>query len=123
MSDLYPGYNPNDAPAIYAVLTALIADVDPPRADVARVDGGRLFLRGKCWADAGEHTGYHIWYCCFRLGRTVPVRELGPFGSLVGFGEAPAESFSCLPGPPQYRPGGALDGWREAYDTAYAALT
>lgn len=125
MSDLYPAYNANDAPALYAVLAALLANTEPPpRADVVRIPDGRLFQRGKCHTDLGEHTGYHVWYCCVRLGRTVPVHDRSATGG-VGSADydAPWDQFSCIPGDPQYRPGGASDRWRDLYDDAYAALT
>lgn len=137
MSDLYPGFNANDEPAIYAVLAALLANPDPPRAVVDRVDlgpsgmpyaevassfGYRLGLRGTPHTDVGQHTGYHVWYCCVRLNRTVPVHERSFFGGGSADYEAPWEQFSCIAGDPQYRPGGTLDRWRDLYDAAYAAL-
>jgi hypothetical protein len=90
MSLVYPIYNPNDAPAIHTVLATLILGGDPPRVDVTRVHDpgngkrpwldrppydGRLFVRGKCRAGVGDTTGFHVWYCCARYGRTIPVRE------------------------------------------------
>lgn len=120
----FPAYNPNDAPAIYAALAALIANVDPPRVDVSRIWDGRLWVRGSCQSHAGEIIGYHVWYCCRRLGRAVPVNEWSSLGA-VGVGsplqyDAPWETFSCVPNEPY--PFGQIDGWRAAYDAAYAAL-
>jgi len=142
---LFPIYNPNDAPAITAVLATLLAGGVPPRVDVSRVHdtdgseepwldrepypGGRLLIRGKCRAGVGETTGHISWYCCARFGRAVPVREY-----LEAWGVGPTQDydasfreFSCSSG----TAGGANspydlntpgDGWRQAYDDAYAAL-
>lgn len=140
MSLLFPAFNPNDAAAISGLLATLLAGGVPPRVDVSRCHskwlerepypGGRLFIRGKCRAGVGETTGYHVWYCCARYGRTVPVRE---YEEVWGVGptqlyEAPFREFSCSSGAagganPPYDLGSAGDGWRAAYDTALAALT
>lgn len=136
---LFPHYNPNDLPAISSVLALLLASAEPPRVDVSRgrskwldrppYPGGRLFIRGRCSARAGDITGYHVWYCCARFGRTVPVRE---WDISVGSGtpslyDAPFTEFTCSSGPaggtnPPHDLNSAGDGWRDAYDTALAAL-
>lgn len=116
LSTPYPGYNPNDAPAISAVLEALVAGEDPPRVNVARV-GERLLPSGTPGARVGEITGYHVWYCCARYGRAIPVHVTAT-GELF---EAPFDAFSCLANPP-WNPNNSSDGWRETYNAALAAL-
>lgn len=140
MSLVFPAYNPYDADAIHTVLASLVASTTPPRVDVTRghskwldrlpYTAGRLCIRGKCRAGVGDITGFHVWYCCARYGRAVPVRE---WSESVGVGspvlyDAPFREFSCSAGAaggtnPPYGLNSAGDGWRAAYDAALAALT
>lgn len=125
LSTPHPGANANDAPAIASVLAALVANASPPRVEVARSQDGRLCVRGRPGARVGEITGYHVWYCCARYGRAVPVREWPTSSGSVGtpkLYDAPFTEFSCLANPP-WNPNGPSDGWREIYDAALAALT
>lgn len=80
-------------PAIYddvpirSVLATLIAGGEPPRVKALRVHSdfldrppypqGRLFLPNAKSARRPGHppTDAHIWYCCARYGRAVPVAE------------------------------------------------
>lgn len=133
MADLlFPIFNPNDAPAISAVLALLLAGEEPPRVDVTRVHskwldrdpytGGRLWIRGACRAGPGQITGHHVWYTCARYGRAIPVREENITTGEVTFYDAPFDEFSCVANPP-HDLNSLGDGWREAYDAALATLT
>jgi hypothetical protein len=127
---------PNDAAAISAVLATLIAGGEPPRIDVGRghsewldrppYPNGRLLIRGSTRSGAGgtPPSAFVVWYCCARYGRAIPVAE---WAYSVGEGtpvlyNASYDQFSCLGNPP-YNLNSMGDGWRQAYDDAYAALT
>lgn len=144
MALLFPAFNPHDAAAITSVLASLLANEEPPRIDVSRGHDsaatkhkkpfldrppydGRLCIQGRCWTRDGTPTGYHVAYVCSRFGRvTVPVNEW-PDGWLVGSPlqyDAPIDEVLFAPLPPSpYDVGSDGDGWREAYDTALAALS
>lgn len=112
---------------IFGIVADLVAGRVPPRIDVTRVSGSRLFLLGSPGGGRNPDgspmiVGYHVWYCCVRFGRpTVPVRELAPVTrAVVQDFEAPVGAFTCRANPPGH-PGGSDDNHGETYDEALAA--